>query len=290
MITETCLLNDRPFFLRRWGDATLPPLLLLHGFPEYGGAWEDLAPRLAHRFHCVAPDQRGYGQSWSPRGVDSYRAAHLVADMAALIDHLGGQAIVFGHDWGAAVAYGLAIRHPGKVSRLIVANGVHPAPFQRELARGGAQSEASQYIDLLRAPGSQDRLAANGFAGLIKLFSAHMDLSWLTPARQAKYVSAWSEGGGRLGTMIDWYRASPLRVAAPGVPITDLPDMPPDRLRVACPHLLIWGRKDTALLPQSTEGLEAYAPDLTRVELADADHWVCHQRPEQVAGAVLDWT
>ena len=289
MQTRMCRLNGEAFHLWTWGDSGLPPLLMLHGFPEYGGAWADLAPRLADRFHCVAPDQRGYGRSWSPEGVAHYRGSELVADMAALADQLGAPLAVLGHDWGAAVAYGLAMRHPDKVSRLIIANGVHPVPFQRELARGGAQSEASQYIDALRRPGSEDRLAANDYEKLLTLFSAHMDLGWMDDTRRAGYLAAWSQGGGRLGRMIDWYRASPLRVARPGEPLDDLPALPVDRMRIQCPHLLIWGLGDTALLPVSTEGLEELCADLTRVELAEADHWLCHQQPGQVAGLIRDW-
>ena len=89
--------------------------------------------------------------------------------------------------------------------------------------------------------------------------------------------------------MINWYRASPLQVAAPGKPLRDLPEFPVDRLRITCPHLLIWGTEDTALLPEATAGLEAFAPDLTRVEIEGADHWLHHQKPSEVAAAVLDW-
>jgi len=46
--------GDASFFVRRWGDPSLPKLLMLHGFPEYGGAWSGLAPLLADRFHCTA--------------------------------------------------------------------------------------------------------------------------------------------------------------------------------------------------------------------------------------------
>jgi len=289
MKTETVDLNGHPFLLRRWGDPANPPLLLLHGFPEYGGAWADLAPLLAERFHCIAPDQRGYGQSWAPDDVALYRGSQLVGDMAALITHLGGGPLtVMGHDWGAAVAYGLAMFHPELVSRLIIANGVHPIPFQRALARGGAQAEASQYILMLRRDGSEDRLAANDFAKMKDLFLAKMDHAWMTPAKLADYVTEWSRPG-RLKTMIHWYRASPLKVAKPGEPITDLTEPPKDRLMVRCPHLLLWGLGDTALLPEATEGLEDYAPDLTRVEFNGADHWICHQLPQQVARAILEW-
>lgn len=288
MTSQTWSLNGQPFHVRHWGDAGLPVLLMLHGFPEYGGAWADLAPLLAHRFHCIAPDQRGYAQSWAPDGVENYTGSALISDMVALIERIGGPVSVLGHDWGAAIAYGLAMSRPDLVSRLVVANGVHPVPFQRALAAGGAQSHASQYIDFLRRDGSEDVLAANDFAKLLQLFSAKMDTGWLTGDRLRAYKSEWARPG-RLKSMIHWYRASRLRVADPGHPITDLPDFRRDRLMVRCPHLLIWGENDTALLPEATEGLEAFAPDLTRVTITGADHWLCHQRPAAVARAILDW-
>ena len=189
---------------------------------------------------------------------------------------------------GAAVAYGLAMFQPDLVTRLIIANGVHPVPFQNALATGGAQAEASQYIDYLRREGSQDALMQDDFAKLLHLFSAKMDLSWLTGERLADYKREWGRPG-RLRGMINWYRASPLRVAQPGNPLSDLPELPLDRLRVRCPHLLIWGARDTALLPEATEGLEDFASDLTRVTLPEQDHWLIHQNPDGVARAILDW-
>lgn len=288
MKTETMTLNGQTFFVRSWGDPGLPTLLMLHGFPEYGGAWSDLAPFLAERFHCIAPDQRGYGQSWSPPGVAQYSVAELVGDMAALIEAVGGPVHVLGHDWGAAVAYGLAMFRPDLVSRLIILNGVHPVPFQTALSRGGAQAEASQYIHMLRRPDSQDLLAQDNYARLEKLFSAKMSFDWLTPERRAEYLAEWARPG-RLETMINWYRASPLQVPEPGQVIADPPQFPIDKMHVPCPHLLIWGEDDTALLPEATEGLEAFVPDLTRVTMHGVDHWLCHQAPDQVAGHILNW-
>ena len=288
MITETLELNGQPFFVRRWGNPDLPPLLMLHGFPEYGGAWADLAPYLSHRFHCVAPDQRGYGQSWAPDGVENYAASALVGDMAALIGELGAPATVLGHDWGAAVAYGLAMFKPVLVNRLIIANGVHPVPFQNAMAAGGAQSEASQYINFLRRSDSHDILAANDFARMQQLFMAKMDSGWLSEAKKQEYLTEWARPG-RLKSMIHWYRASPLQIADPGKPLTDLPALPVDRLRVTCPHLLVWGDADTALLPVATEGLETFVPDLTRVTLPGLNHWLIHQDPQAVATAIIDW-
>ncbi len=288
MQTEKRDLNGHSFFIRRWGDPNLPTLLMLHGFPEYGGAWADLAPYLANHFHCIAPDQRGYGQSWAPDGVENYRASELVSDMVALIEQVGAPVMVMGHDWGAAVAYGLAMFKPDLVSRLIIANGVHPVPFQRAMAAGGAQSEASQYINYLRRPESHQELSADDFAKMKQLFMAKMDSGWLTEAKKQEYLTEWARPG-RLKTMIHWYRASPLRIADPGKPLTDLPDLPRDKLMVRCPHLLIWGEQDTALLPETTEGLEDFARDLTRVSLPGLNHWLIHQDPRAVAQAVLEW-
>lgn len=283
--TETVMVGGQPFFVRHWGDEGLPRLLLLHGFPEYGGAWEELAPLLAERFHVIAPDQRGYGQSWAPEAVSDYATSKLVADMAGIIGD--APLVVLGHDWGAAVAYGLAMFRPELVEKLIIMNGVHPVPFQRALAAGGAQTDASQYIHFLRAEGSEDTLAAEDCAKLRGLFGANMDMSWLAGDRAEDYVRAWQRPG-RLRGMVNWYRASPLRLGGKGETV-EMPDLPLDRLMVRCPHLLIWGAEDRALLPEATEGLEDFAPDLTRVEIAGADHWLHHQKPQEVAQAILDW-
>lgn len=289
MKTETLELNGQPFFIRRWGNPDLPPLLLLHGFPEYGGAWSDLAPLLSKHFHCIAPDQRGYGQSWAPEGVENYTVGALVSDMVALIDHIGSPVTVFGHDWGAAIAYALTIMHPKLVERLIIANGVHPIPFQRELAKGSAQSKASQYFNFLRQPGSENQLSKDNFAKMSSILSLANAGAWMTPERLAEYKTEWARGG-RLKTMIHWYRASPIVVADPDTPLKDPPTLPANRFMVHQPHLLIWGEKDSALLPESTEGLETLVPDLTRVTFPNANHWICHQIPQDVADAVLKWT
>nr|WP_299730575.1 alpha/beta hydrolase [uncultured Tateyamaria sp.] len=277
-------LNGNIFTVREWGVEGLPKLLMLHGFPEYGGAWNTLALQLSDRFHCIAPDQRGYGGSYAPDAVEDYAMEALVGDMAALIGP--EPVIVMGHDWGSAVAYGLAMFMPQLVSHLIVANGVHPIVFQRAIAAGGAQSEASQYINALRNEGSDAALAKDDFARLMQLFSSQMNTEWLQGDVLEAQKAAWRQSG--LRGMINWYRASPLVVADHRKPV-ELPDLPTDRFMVHCPHLLIWGEGDTALLPEATEGLEDFVPDLTRVSIADGDHWVLHQHPDRIASIIRDW-
>lgn len=288
MQSEFVRLSERSFHQRRWGQPELPPLLLLHGFPEYGGAWADLAPHLSDHFHCIAPDQRGYGQSWTPDGVKNYTVSQLASDMASLITLIGPPIYVLGHDWGASVAYGLAMNYPDLVSHLIIANGVHPVPFQRALAAGGAQSAASQYISQLRAPDAAVHYAANNFTALERFFRHGMGIDWLSDARMEDYRLEWARPG-RLNAMLNWYRASPLIVADPDTPRFDVPEFPLDRLRVTCPHLLLWGPEDRALLAESTDGLEEFAPHLTRITIPGTDHWLHHQKPQKIARIIIDW-
>jgi hypothetical protein len=86
----------------------------------------------------------------------------------------------------------------------------------------------------------------------------------------------------------NWYRASPLRVARPGQPL-DLPLLPVEAGRVAVPHLVIWGEDDAALLPACLQGLGDYCPDLTIRRVRGAGHWICHQKPAEVAGLIAEW-
>ncbi|MEM7438906.1 MAG: alpha/beta hydrolase [Pseudomonadota bacterium] len=281
-------IGDKPFHALVAGDPANPCLIFLHGFPEYCGAWSDVIPHLADRFYCVAPDQRGYGQSWREGSVAEYAAKHLASDVIAMIDTFGGgQATLIGHDWGASVAYAVAMRAPDRVTRLVIANGVHPATFQKALASGGAQSAASQYIEWLRAPGSEEELAANNHEKMFGLFSRHMDMAWLSDQKRTEYAAAWGSAADVRG-MVNWYRATPLKVAKPDQPIpaSELPQWDPAALRITMPHLLLWGQGDTALLPEAREGLEDFCDDLTVVEFPGADHWIPHQKPKELVAEI----
>ena len=272
------------------GPPDAPVLLMLHGFPEYHAAWADVAERLADRYHCVLPDQRGYGASSKPPAVEDYAPRHLAADMAALLDAVSPDrpVVLAGHDWGASVAYALAFRHPERIAKLVIANGVHPMTFQRALLAGGAQTAASQYMHVLRDPASDARMAEDGHRrtfGMLERFSA---APWLTAERRAAYAQAWE---GALPTMLHWYRATPLVVPRPDDPPQPFPFTAEmrARYRVPMPHLVLWGTADTALLPEAREGLEEFCDELTVQEIEGASHWLLHEHPNEVAGAMREW-
>src|SRR5882672_11288747 len=96
-------------------------VILLHGFPEFWYSWRHQLEVLGKNYHVIAPDMRGYNLSDKPTEVEEYRIDRLVADVVSLIDHFGvTQAAVVGHDWGAAVAWVVAQKHPERVSKLAV--------------------------------------------------------------------------------------------------------------------------------------------------------------------------
>lgn len=279
--------------VRSMGDAAAPLLLFLHGFPEHAGGWDDILPAFAGSYHAVAPNQRGYGLSSKPEGVEAYRIKHLVRDMLALTDQLSPDRPfkLVAHDWGASVGYAMAIAAPKRIDKLAITNGVHPGPFQRALIESQAQRAASSYIHYLRDARAEERLSANGYEKLMGMLTRFGEQAWLTPDKRAAYLEAWSQPGALTG-MLNWYRASPLVVPKVGEPVdmAQVPKLDPAQLRVRMPHLLIWGMQDPALLPVSRATLGDYCdhPVILR-EIEGADHWVIHQRREEVIGHLQEF-
>jgi pimeloyl-ACP methyl ester carboxylesterase len=293
MRRTTIRANGIDLDVRSAGDTGAPLLLFLHGFPEHADSWAEVMPAFAGTHHAAAPDQRGYGRSSKPEGVAAYAIKHLVRDMLALAEQLSPAhpfALV-GHDWGGAVAYAMAIAAPRRVTKLAIINGVHPGPFQRSLIEDAAQQAASSYMHELRADHAERELPANGHAGLMRMVARFGDLTWMTADKRATYLQGWSEPGALTG-MLNWYRASPLVVPKVGqtVDMAKVPRLDPAQLRVRMPHLVIWGMQDRALLPVTRSTLQDYCdhPVVLR-EIQGADHWVVHQRGDEVIALLKDF-
>lgn len=274
------------------GDDAAPVMLFLHGFPEYWAAWAKVAKRFVSDYRVILPDQRGFNLSSKPAEREAYATQHLVADMRALIDEVSPDkpVILCGHDWGASIAYALAMRHPARISHLVIANGVHPLCFQKALFDGGAQAAASQYIHLLRAEGSEEILSANRFEKLLALFQQFSSAPWLTDKTRDAYRASWSEAGA-LSAMLNWYRGTPMVVPPKGAPAQDFPigDDMRAKFYIPMPHLLLWGEKDTALLPSTHEELPKFCANLSVCETENAGHWILHEEPDWVAQRMIEF-
>ena len=267
-----------------------PLMLFVHGFPEFWYAWEQQLSEFSQDHHAVALDMRGHNLSDKPTDVKDYRPKHLVADLRKLIDHLGGRpAVVVAHDWGGAAAWNLAAAHPEYIEKLVIINSPHPITFARDLRDNPAQQEASRYMLWLRQAGAAAKLAEHDYARLATMLSkTTTDASWLTPDLMARYREAWSQPGA-LDCNLNYYRASPLHPAAPGEPGASSIQLDPAAFTVRVPTLVIWGERDTALLPGLLDGLEALVPELTVKRIADGSHWVIHERPGEVSRLIREF-
>lgn len=103
------------------GPASGPAVWLLHGFPECWHSWrQQIAPLVDAGYRVMIPEMRGYGQSSAPRDPAAYDVITICADIQAAMDQLGQQhACIVGHDWGAPIAWHLALLEPQRVRAVV---------------------------------------------------------------------------------------------------------------------------------------------------------------------------
>jgi pimeloyl-ACP methyl ester carboxylesterase len=265
------------------------PILFLHGFPESHRTWRHQLAGLSDRYRVYAPDQRGFAASDKPEGVENYETDKIVADVMALADSLGLEGFTLvGHDWGGAVAWMAALSHPGRIKRLIIVNAPHPLVFQKSLIDDPAQREASQYISFFRSPLAETAITAMGLESFLDRITAHTGGKPLSAEERRNYLDDWSQPG-TLTTMLNWYRASKIVVPAPGedakAPLWVHAPFP----KLKMPTLVVWGLKDSALLPVQLGGLDDLIDDLRLVTSPSAGHFITWEEPETVTGAIADF-
>jgi pimeloyl-ACP methyl ester carboxylesterase len=258
--------------------------LLLHGFPECAFSWRHQLPFLAARGYRVwAPNQRGYGNSPMPRGVNSYRIDQLVNDVAGLIDASGAREVhLAGHDWGAMVAWEFAIRRLRPIERLAIFNVPHPARFREEIRHNKAQRKRSRYAVFFQLPWLPEFLLRRRNAALIDEAFRGMavDKSRFPDEVLAVYRANALRPGGATA-MLNWYRAAGRRFGRADVPA------PP----IEVPTLMVWGEQDSALGKELALGTDRHVKNLTLRFLPNVSHWVQQEAPERVNeiwGAWLD--
>lgn len=257
------------FDVRRGGPDGGPVVLLLHGFPENGGMWDGVVPVLhAAGLRTVAPDQRGYSPGARPADVADYSMRHLVADAVGLLDALElGPVHVLGHDWGAAVGWHLAARHPDRVSTLTAVSVPHPVAHGDAMRTDPDQQQRSGYIGVFRRPDAEELLLADDARRLRRM------LQPLPAATVDGFVRPLT---GALTGPLNWYRA---------MSRADLDGLGP----VTVPTTYVWGTEDLAVSRVAAEGCAAQVTgDYRFVELPGVGHWVPELEPATVATAALE--
>jgi pimeloyl-ACP methyl ester carboxylesterase len=246
-------------------------VLLLHGFPQGAIEWEQQLRALAGAgYRAVAPDQRGYSPDARPRDIAGYRIDELVGDVLRLVDALGWERFdLVGHDWGAAVAWVVADRHPGRLRTLTAVSVPHPAPFADALESDEDQRRRSAYLPMLRQQGGAERaLLGDGAAGLRRM------LDGAVPASKVDlYVTRMSQPGA-MTAALNWYRATRPEDVKAG-PIT-------------VPTLYVWGTDDAGVGAVAAQATGSWVPAQYRFEpLEGVSHWVPEQAGDRLSEALL---
>jgi pimeloyl-ACP methyl ester carboxylesterase len=253
-----------------------PLVVMIHGFPDYWATWKPLMATLsAAGYRVAALDTRGYNLSDKPQGVAAYAMPNLIGDVGAVIKAEGQtNAIVVGHDWGAAIAWQTVLNRPDLVNKLIIMAVPHPAGMARELATNKDQQANSQYARNFQKDGSEKNLTAEGLAGWVK-----------DPKEKPGYVEAFKRSD--FAAMMNYYRANYPRIT-PGEPPPATPAATYPQIKV--PVLVIHGMKDTALNAAGHSGTWNYvAADTTILMIPTASHFVQHDAEALVDRTIKDW-
>jgi pimeloyl-ACP methyl ester carboxylesterase len=267
--------GDLTFDARIDGPEGGTGVLLLHGFPQTSLAWSTALPALAGAgYRACAFDQRGYSPDARPAEVEAYRIPDLVGDVLGVADALGFDRFhLVGHDWGGAVAWQVAGRHADRVLTLTVVSTPHPAAFGAALAGelGGDQQQRSGYIEMFRAPDSQDQFLANDAQGLRMLFG----VSGMPEGGGDRYVEALGTPEA-LGAALNWYRAADLTLVEGVGPIT-------------MPTMYVWSTEDPALGREPAEATGAHVAGPYRFEVLEGvGHWVPEAAPDRMNALLID--
>ncbi|MGA8144189.1 MAG: alpha/beta hydrolase [Candidatus Acidiferrales bacterium] len=264
-------------------------IVFLHGFPEFWYAWRRQLGEFGRDFVAVAPDMRGYNLSSKPAAIEEYAIGKLVGDVRGLVEHIcaaehlrARSCVLVGHDWGGMVAWAVAMKCPEIVERLVIINAPHPKIFERELRENPKQQEASQYMLVFRSPQAEAMMSANGFALMQEtILGEGIRQGYISEADRKAYVEAWSEPGALTGGL-NYYRAAEVGPAMrAGQNVFNYKEEMPSFV-VKAPTLVIWGERDPYLLTGCLDGMERYVPNLRVERIADATHWVVHEKPGRV--------
>ena len=262
------------------GPQSGTPVILLHGFPENWRCWIRQIPALAAAgCRVIVPDQRGYNLSDKPKGIKPYCMDTLTADIMGLIRALDYQKVnIIGHDFGAFVAWMLAIQHPECLHRLGIINMPHPSVMKRFLRRDFEQMRRSLYALFFQLPWLPElgMRIGNGHGAALGMRRSGKPNAF-TDEDIENYRQAWSQPGAATA-MLNWYRAA----------ARYFPEMQ-NGMRVPIRTLILWGVQDVALSRRMARPSLDYCDDGNLIFFPEATHWVQREEAEEVNRHLLEF-
>jgi pimeloyl-ACP methyl ester carboxylesterase len=266
-----------------WGNASAPPLILVHGGRDHCRNWDWVAQSLRKDWHVIAPDLRGHGDSaYSPSG--DYSMSGFVYDLAQLIHQQGLSPVrIVAHSLGGNIALRYAGLYPEHVSRLVAIEGMGPSPvLQAKRAKTPVHERLTRWIEDERAlAGRLPRRYASIDEALARMQAENKHL---TP-EQARYLTVHGVSQNEDGSY-SWKFDNYVRGFSP-VDIS-LDEQHALWRRIACPTLLVYGKESWASNPED-DGRIAYFANARVISYERAGHWVHHDRLDAFLEALRDF-
>ena len=265
-------------FYREAGPVDAPVLLLLHGFPSASHMFRDLIPELADRYHVIAPDLPGFGQTKTPpRGAFTYSFDALADVIGGFVDAIGiRRYALYIFDYGAPIGLRLAMKHPERVTAIVSQNG--------NAYSEGFSDEWGAWEAYWRDPSEANREACRAS---------------LAPDT----IRNWQYGAGSDPSLLspDGYELDIAYMARPGAEEIQLDLILDYRSNVALypafhayfrkhrpPLLAVWGRHDPAFIPAGAKAYEQDLPD-AEIHLLDAGHFALETHHLEIAAYVREF-
>ena len=263
-----------------------PLLILLHGFPENWYSWKYQIGPFSRHYTVVAPDMRGYNLSDKPDGIEPYHVEKLVRDISELITVLGYEkAEIVGHDWGCAIAWGMALLHPEQTEKLVAICIPHPAQFARDYSASFFMKLVWWHFRFLQIPRFPEwYLSIFDYLFLKSLFYIYSGkVSRVKPFLRPFLDGLSRDKGKAFHCAINYYRSNM------DLKLSNFAKIGENRVK--CPTLLLFGRKDpiwtasqAKRAPETAEYIDA---PFEFEEYKHIGHWTMMEDPETINARIL---
>jgi pimeloyl-ACP methyl ester carboxylesterase len=270
---RTASINGLNVFYREAGNPASPALLLLHGFPASSHMFRDLIPLLTDRFHVIAPDYIGFGQSDAPdHAAFTYSFDNLTRSVTGLIDHLGLKSyILYMQDFGGPVGFRIFADRPAQVAGFVIQN-------TNAYMEGVGEMPKSIFMPLWERRDAESEAGARQF-----LAAETTKFQYLVGAKDPEAISP------------DNWTIDQALLDRPGVDLAQLDLLENYKTNVTAYEswhaafreyqpktLIVWGRNDPFFIPA---GAEAYLRDLPDARLVwlDGGHFMLDENADRIA-------
>lgn len=272
------VLPDLDLAYRREGSG--PPLVLLHGWPEWSAIWRRVIPGLAERFDVIAPDLRNFGDS---TGAEARDVEHYVADLEALADALGLDRFgIVSHDVGAFLAQDYARRHPDRLAGLFFFDCPHFGIGPRWLEKGHVRE--IWYQSFHQLPVAMDLVGHS--RETCRAYFRHFLSHWShDPAAFDDVLEDWVDNfmkPGRLAGGFRWYAAANARRLRAMEAGASAPAG-----KIAVPAYSLWGESDRILKAEWRDTLGEVFDTVEAEAAPEAGHFPHWERPDLAVDRIL---